>query len=100
VNLPWLQYGGDFGANVWQPDGGVGRPERRERLSEVFGRLADRNLTVVLWFVLCDGRAGVRFADDGSAAGRHRAQHVVRLQRILSVNLLCSDERIADLLLV
>jgi len=69
VNLPWLQYGCDFGANPWQPDGGVARPERRERLAEVFGRLADRGLTVVRWFMLCDGRAGVRFADDGSVAG-------------------------------
>jgi hypothetical protein len=69
VNLPWLQYGCDFGANPWQPDGGVGRPEQRERLSEVFGRLADRGLTAVRWFMLCDGRAGVSFADDGSVAG-------------------------------
>ncbi len=69
VNLPWLQYGCDFGANPWQPDGGVGRPAQRERLSEAFGRLADRGLTVVRWFMLCDGRAGVRFGQDGAAAG-------------------------------
>jgi hypothetical protein len=69
VNLPWLQYGCDFGANPWQPDGGVRRAERRERLSEVLGRLADCGPTLVRWFMLCDGRAGVRFAEDGTVAG-------------------------------
>ncbi len=69
MNLPWLQYGCDFGANAWQMDGGVARPERRERLVDVFGRLADCGATVVRWFLLCDGRAGVRFRGDGSAAG-------------------------------
>ena len=61
VNLPWLQYGCDFGANAWQPDGGVGRPEQRARLRASFARLTDRGLTTVRWFVFCDGRAGVRF---------------------------------------
>ena len=28
ANLPWLQYGGDFGANAWSPRGGLARPER------------------------------------------------------------------------
>ncbi|HEY3380717.1 MAG TPA: hypothetical protein VGK32_03055 [Vicinamibacterales bacterium] len=69
VNLPWLQYGCDFGANAWQADGGVAQPERRRRLTEVFARLADRGLTAVRWFMLCDGRAGVRFAGDGTAVG-------------------------------
>ena len=69
VNLPWLQYGCDFGANAWQPEGGVGRPEQRERLRRSFGRLAERGLTAVRWFVLCDGRAGVRFEAPGLVLG-------------------------------
>ena len=38
INLPWLDYGGDFGANAWQPDGGFARPEKQERLAEAFAR--------------------------------------------------------------
>jgi len=67
VNLPWLQYGCDFGANAWQPDGGVGRPKQRERLRRSFARLADRGFTTVRWFVLGDGRAGIRFEAPGLA---------------------------------
>ncbi len=69
ANLPWLQYGCDFGANAWQPDGGVACPGRRRRLEDAFARLAGRGLTTVRWFMLCDGRAGVRFAGDGTAVG-------------------------------
>jgi hypothetical protein len=69
ANLPWLQYGCDFGSNRWQPDGGVGGPERRARLRQAFARLADRGLRTVRWFVLCDGRAGVRFGAPGIAQG-------------------------------
>ncbi len=69
ANLPWLQYGCDFGANAWQPDGGVGRPEQRARLRASFARLTDRGLTAVRWFVFCDGRAGVRFDAPGLVRG-------------------------------
>jgi hypothetical protein len=60
VNLPWLDYGGDFGANAWQPGGGLALPERRERLRPVLARLAAAGISCVRWFWLCDGRAGVR----------------------------------------
>jgi len=69
VNLPWLRYGGDFGANAWQPQGGVARPELRRRVDEVFARLADSGLATVRWWVLGDGRAGLRVDDDGSPLG-------------------------------
>lgn len=72
VNLPWLTYGCDFGANGWQPDGGVGRPERLARVQEVFERLADAELRHVRWFVLCDGRAGVRFDEHDMPQGLDR----------------------------
>jgi hypothetical protein len=61
VNLPWLDYGCDFGANAWQPEGGLARPERRERLRPVLARLAGEGIRFLRWFWLCDGRAGLRF---------------------------------------
>lgn len=69
VNLPWVTYGHDFGANAWEPAGGIARPERRARLDEVFRSLAAANVSVVRWFLLCDGRAGVCEDDDGRPAG-------------------------------
>ena len=47
ANLPWLDYGQDFGASAWRPQGGVAIPER-----EVNGRRvrveADDNAHVLL----------------------------------------------------
>jgi hypothetical protein len=63
VNLPWLDYGCDFGANAWQPHGGLARPERRHRLQPTLARLADAGVRLVRWFWLCDGRSGLRSAD-------------------------------------
>jgi hypothetical protein len=72
VNLPWLGYGCDFGANAWQPGGGVGQPEARRRLDEVFGRLTACGLRTVRWFVLCDGRCGIEFDPTGAPRGLDR----------------------------
>lgn len=72
VNLPWLDYGCDFGANAWQPEGGLARPERRERLRPVLARLAAANVRYVRWFWLCDGRAGLRAGPDGEPLGLDR----------------------------
>ena len=70
LNLPWLDYGGDFGKNAWQPDGGLASfPSRRARLEGTFAALADKGWRVLRWFVLCDGRAGVRFSPRGDAQG-------------------------------
>jgi len=69
VNLPWLDYGCDFGANAWQPAGGLARPERRERLRPVLARLADEGIRLLRWFWLCDGRAGLRLRSDGEPGG-------------------------------
>lgn len=60
ANLPWLDYGLDFGANAWQPEGGLARPERRERLRPALRALARSGASLVRWWVLGDGRAGVR----------------------------------------
>lgn len=70
VNLPWLDYGLDFGTNAWQPHGGVASSRaRRARLQAVCEELEGRGCRVVRWFLIGDGRAGVRFASDGTPLG-------------------------------
>lgn len=63
ANLPWLDYGQDFGASAWQPRGGLARPERRERLRRALGDLAGSGASLTRWWLLGDGRAGLR--EDG-----------------------------------
>lgn len=69
ANLPWLRYGGDFGASAWSPDGGVSRPDQAEALDGILGRAAARGVTLIRWFTLCDGRAGVALDADGRPTG-------------------------------
>ncbi len=69
VNLPWLNYGGDFGANAWREDGGVGRPGERLVLRDALARISGEGLTRVRWFMLCDGRAGLRMSENGALEG-------------------------------
>jgi hypothetical protein len=67
ANLPWIDYGCDFGASAWFPDGGLGaRPDAMARLDAVMDRLAAdavfdtaavrgmRLLPVLFDFHLCD----------------------------------------------
>ena len=60
ANLPWLDYGQDFGQSAWRPEGGLAVPERRERLRRELGRLADSGAGLVRLWLLADGRAGLR----------------------------------------
>jgi hypothetical protein len=69
VNLPWLSYGGDFGANAWQPEGGVARSELQRRIDETFAQLAGSGFSTVRWWLLGDGRAGLRVDGDGRLVG-------------------------------
>jgi len=69
VNLPWLDYGGDFGANAWQPGGGLAEPTKRARLAEGFERMALLGLREVRLFVFCDGRTGLQESDKGQLTG-------------------------------
>jgi hypothetical protein len=68
ANLPWLDYGQDFGASAWRPEGGLARPERRERLRRALGQLAESGATLVRWWLLGDGRAGLREEPNGWVA--------------------------------
>ena len=69
VNLPWMHYGGDFGANRWRPGGGVGQSDRRAELRAALGRLAGQGVIIIRWFMLADGRAGLRESPSGDLVG-------------------------------
>jgi hypothetical protein len=69
ANLPWLHYGCDFGANAWSPDGGVGKAENRKALQRIFQELNRRGIRTIRWFLLCDGRSGIRFTKAGTPIG-------------------------------
>jgi hypothetical protein len=69
ANLPWIRYGIDFGANLWRRDGGVAHPDTRELLDARLAEVAATRVSMVRWFLLCDGRAGIRFSQDGKPLG-------------------------------
>lgn len=69
VNLPWLSYGGDFGASAWSPQGGIARAAKRDELLRVCRALAASGVHTIRWFLLCDGRAGLRFSRAGTPLG-------------------------------
>jgi hypothetical protein len=67
ANVPWIQYGLDFGMSSGRPEGGLHvHPEDAALLRQVFARLQADGVAHARLFVLCDGRAGVRFAEDGT----------------------------------
>jgi hypothetical protein len=67
ANVPWIQYGLDFGMSPGRSEGGLhAHPEEAALLRDVFARLQADGVAHARLFVLCDGRAGVRFAEDGS----------------------------------
>jgi hypothetical protein len=65
VNLPWLRYGGDFGANAWSSVGGLTTRDLAD-LHRSLGAAAGAGAEVVRWFLLCDGRAGITFDASGT----------------------------------
>ena len=50
ANLPWISYGGDFGANAWRPAGGV--RHQLDDVADAMARAADADPR--------DGRVGPR----------------------------------------
>jgi hypothetical protein len=68
-NYPWstdgrtIFYGLDFGANVWGSHLGVST--RRAAVARDFSQMAALGFTCARWFLFCDGRAGIRYDDDG-----------------------------------
>jgi hypothetical protein len=69
ANLPWLDYGLDFGRSAWRPEGGLAVPSRRERLRRELGRLADSGARLVRIWLLGDGRSGLLVDDSGRPRG-------------------------------
>lgn len=69
ANLPWLDYGQDFGASAWRPEGGLADPKRRERLEVELERLAQNGARLVRMWLLGDGRAGLVEDADGRPRG-------------------------------
>ncbi len=69
VNLPWIEYGQDFGASAWRPRGGVSQPDRAERLKEALGALAASGARIVRWWLVADGRSGLRVDGRGRPLG-------------------------------
>jgi hypothetical protein len=69
ANLPWFTYGCDFGANRWQPDGGVAQPGRRAALRAALESISAQGAGIVRWFMLADGRAGIVETPEGRIEG-------------------------------
>jgi hypothetical protein len=69
ANLPWLDYGQDFGTSAWRPEGGLAVPKRRERLRRELGGLASSGARLVRLWLLGDGRAGLALDAAGRPAG-------------------------------
>jgi hypothetical protein len=60
VNYPWLNYGRDFGQSPWGYSG-IALRQSRETVAADFARIQSSGASVVRWFLLGDGRAGVRY---------------------------------------
>jgi hypothetical protein len=69
ANLPWLRYGGDFGANGWSRRGGLSQRDDADLIVARLAKLHEQGVEVVRWFLLCDGRAGIKYESDGTPAG-------------------------------
>jgi len=67
ANYPWLNYGRDFGQSPWGYFG-VGLTESQDAVAGDFARMKSAGVSVVRWFLLCDGRSGIRY-ENGIPAG-------------------------------
>lgn len=71
ANLPWVTYGCDFGRSHRFPDGGLARRGDLGEVGAVLARAAGAGVSVLRWFLFCDGRAGVVFDERGWPARVH-----------------------------
>jgi hypothetical protein len=60
VNYPWLTYGADFGRSPWGHSG-ISLEQSRASVAADFGAIRSSGVSVVRWFLLCDGRSGIRY---------------------------------------
>src|SRR5215471_20071094 len=67
ANVPWVHHGLDIGTSAWRPEGGLhAHAEDAALLRQVFERLRTDGVETARFYLLTDGRAGVRFGEDGS----------------------------------
>ena len=64
--LPWIEYGRVRPERV-APAGGLSRRTDLARVADTLKLTAAHGVKAVRWFILCDGRAGIRFDEAGSA---------------------------------
>jgi len=62
LNYPWVRYGQDFGRSPWGVNG-VATPATRQEVTADFERIRATGVTIVRWFLLCDGRSGLNVSD-------------------------------------
>ncbi|HKF25682.1 MAG TPA: hypothetical protein VKB24_06885, partial [Candidatus Acidoferrum sp.] len=67
VNYPWLAYGCDFGRSPWG-ESGISLAQNRNTVAADFARIASAGVSVVRWFLLGDGRSGIRYENGIPAA--------------------------------
>jgi hypothetical protein len=67
VNYPWLTYGADFGRSPWGHSG-ISLQKSRATVAADFAAIRSSGVSVVRWFLLCDGRSGIR-TENGVPAG-------------------------------
>jgi len=67
VNYPWLDYGCDFGRSPWGYSG-LASLHTRDVVAADFARIRSSGVSLVRWFLLCDGRSGIRY-ESGIPAG-------------------------------
>jgi hypothetical protein len=63
VNYPWLTYGADFGRSPWGHNG-VSRESARAAVAADFAAIRSSGVSVVRWFLLGDGRSGIRYENE------------------------------------
>lgn len=67
INLPWVNYGQDFGVVAGWTRRGVSR--NLAALDASFARLHESGVNCVLWFLLADGRGAPSFDEQGYVKG-------------------------------
>jgi hypothetical protein len=67
VNYPWQSYGADFGRSPWGYSG-IALEQIRATVAAEFAAIRSSGVSVVRWFLLCDGRSGIRY-DKGIPVG-------------------------------
>jgi hypothetical protein len=63
VNYPWLTYGADFGRSPWGHNG-ISRESARAAVAADFAAIRSSGVSIVRWFLLCDGRSGIRYENE------------------------------------